>query len=608
MRIRNVHIRNYRSIRNLEFAPHPLTVLLGPNNHGKSNIVAALDFALSTSAKPEEGDIFAFRAEDEKGFWVELTFDALTDQERNTFKRYVLNDGTVKIRKSARLTESGSIEISYNGYSEEPDEIWLKASEAGNYTRRPDAEATPLVESIPESGRLSKAVIEEAQLAYIKAHRDALSFTRRLEDGPLLGQKNVAGGVLPDFYLVPAVRDLSDEVKVKNTTTFGRLLNHAVQDMAESDPRFQQIRSELDSLMSTLNKGDEAGNRPEQLVRLENSLEEELRHWGVSVDIEVTPPEIERIFELGTNLHLDDGLRTLAERKGHGLQRAVIFGLLKAWASALRQVPRDEETVPRRASDSLVFAIEEPELFLHPHAQRALARAIQDIAETAHHQVFLCTHSTHFVDLDKYRSICIVTRETPQEGTSVRQCLEELFEGEDVGDRKKRFHMARWVNPDRGEMFFARKVVLVEGETEKALLPALAEKLGCYNPDVSVIDCGSKHNLPLYIAITNAFKLRYLVIHDEDPLPDPIPDEWDADKEREKRRTYKLNAQILSAVDTTLGEIEVLSPDFEGVAGVSRSQGKTKGKALAALEHYAGLADDSVPVRLREVVHKTYTP
>lgn len=277
--------------------------------------------------------------------------------------------------------------------------------------------------------------------------------------------------------------------------------------MASRDPQFIEVRTKLDSLINSLNATSEAGAaRPVQLQQMEEGIATELKGWGVKVNIEVTPPDLEKIFELGTQLHVDDGLRTTAEQKGHGLQRAVIFALLCAWAKALRAVPEEGTgTAPRKASESVIFAIEEPELFLHPHAQRRLATAIAEIATVAGHQAFLCSHSTHFVDLDRYRSVAIASKENPQDGTRVRQCMKDLFEGADAKNRKDRFHMASWINPDRGEIFFAKKVVLVEGETEATVLPYLANKLGCLDSDVSVIDCGSKHNLPLYVTLLNAF-------------------------------------------------------------------------------------------------------
>lgn len=602
MRIKKLKVHNYRSIRDLELECLSQVILLGPNNHGKSNLLSALDFALSTAAKPVEQDFFVYRGERENDFWVEMTFHELTEQEKKTFNKYVLNDGTICIRKTARLQNSIFF---YNGYVEQASEEWLHADNAGAYTSREKINQTPLKDLVAPSGRLTKTDIENAQREYIEQHRNELKFSRALEKGPLLGQKNVGGGVLPDFYLIPAVRDLTEEIKVKTTTTFGRLLIRAVREMAEDDPRFVKARKSLQDLVEALNAREDLDKQSNPLAKLEKSIEEELQSWGVTVDIEVTPPELERLFELGTDVHLNDGVKTTADRKGHGLQRAMIFALLRAWAKSLRDGKRkegEEGVVPRKQSDSVIFAMEEPELFLHPHAQRRLAASLREIANTPEHQVFVCTHSTYFVDLEHYKEVAIITKHSPEKGSCVQQCTYDLFEGDNIEERKKRFHMAQWINPDRGEMFFAQRVVFVEGETEKVVLPFLAEKLGVFNSDVSFIDCGSKHNLPLYIAIANAFKIPYLVIHDEDPLPDPIPSTWNKDKIQEKQRTFALNQEIIRLVNTPLGRVEMLSPDFEGVSGVSKNQGDKKGKALAALDYFETGDMSNIPERLKQIV------
>ncbi|MFZ6034059.1 MAG: ATP-dependent nuclease [Melioribacter sp.] len=604
MRIERLKIHNYRSIRDLEMECFPFVTLLGPNNHGKSNLLSSLEFFFSTSAKPVDQDFFLYREKGDNDFWVEITFHELTEQEKNTFKKYVQSDGTICVRKTARI-QNGIIESFYNGYVEQPDVEWLNSDNAGDYTSREVVNQTPLKDLIPPSGRVTKANIEEAQQQYIEQHREELKFTRDLEKGPLLGQKNVGGGVLPDFYLIPAVRDLTDEIKVKTTTTFGRLLNRAVREMAERDPRFMQARKHLEEVVQSLNVRDSKEQNNNQLAVLEKSIEEELRTWGVKVNIEVTPPELERLFELGTDVHLNDGVKTTADRKGHGLQRAMMFALLRAWAKTLREErssQNQEEPAPRKQSDSVIFALEEPELFLHPHAQRKLATTLREIAATSEHQVFICTHSTHFVDLEHYKEVAIITKDSPEKGSCVRQCVKELFEGNDTDERKKRFHMAQWINPERGEMFFAKRVVFVEGETEKVLLPYLAKKLGVFDPDISIIDCGSKHNLPLYIAIAKAFQIPYVVIHDEDPLPDPIPDDWNEDKKKASERTFELNDKIKSLVESPLGLVEMLSPDFENVSGVSKSQGEKKGKALATLDHFEAMKTLTITERLKQVV------
>lgn len=612
MRIKNIHIHNFKSIRDITINTLEWTVLLGPNNHGKSNILSAIEFCLSGSAKLDKDDFFAFRQAGDDELWVEVLFGELTDQEKRTFEKYVRSDSTVKIRKFARINSSEAIETGYRGYMEEPTNWWLKntAFERLGSREKVEAEAvkySELLELLRDEGRITRQRLDEFQNAYIGQHRGDLEFIETLEEMPLLGTKNVASGILPDFYLVPAVRDLGDETKVKTTTLFGRLLQRTIQSMTETDDRFIDLQNRLSQLIGELNAREIiSGESKSYLSQLERDITNELHTWGVNVSIQVEPPEIEKLFELGTQLHLDDGHRTIAERKGHGLQRAVIFALIRTWAKVLRAKSDEGSTSPRRASESIVFAIEEPELFLHPHAQRQLAKDLRDIASTSENQVIICSHSTHFVNLDYYRSIAIVTKNDPRSGTVIRQCNQELFEGEDAEEKKHRFHMASWVNPDRGELFFARKVILVEGETEHAVFPFLASALGCFDPSVSIVDCGCKHNLPLYIRILNAYQICYIVVHDEDPLPDPIPDEWDDDKRREKRRTFELNRTIAALIDQRIGKVFVLSPDFEGASSVSRTQGSKKGKAIVALDHFAALSTDNIPECLQIVVRAAF--
>jgi len=607
MKISRIRIHNFRSIQDLEIVCGDFIILLGQNNHGKSNILYALDFALATSAKPEADELFASHKDGDEDIWVELVFSDLTEQEKNTFHRYIFSDGTFSMRKTAILEDDNWV-ISYNGYLEEPDVIWLQSDNASQYAKRDDVAKIPLSTYVPESGRLYNKDIHQAQAKYIEDHRDQLTFNVKLEEGPLLGAKNIAAGLLPEFFLIPAVRDLSDETKVRNTAWFGKLLNHAIAQMTAKDPKLQKVLKQLEDVVSTFNVGSSEEGRPQQLIELESVLEQELSDWAVKVSIEVLPPDLNKIFELGTNLHLDDGLRTLAQKKGHGLQRAVIFGLMKAWAKILRSREDDEEEITaRRASDSIYFAVEEPELFLHPHAQRSLSKALRILAKESDHQVFVSSHSTHFVDLSNYQDIVITRKDSVHDGTKVIQCKEQLFEEATNEEKKKRFHMAQWINPDRGEMLFAKRVIFVEGETEKACIPYLAEKLGLFNEDVSVIDCGSKNNLPLYIRIANAFRLDYLVIHDEDPLPEPIPDDWNQDKKRSKRGTYELNKTIESMIDLQYGSVEVLSPDFEGFCGISKSQAEKRGKALAAMEFFREQDQSRIPQKLKSVVQKSYS-
>ncbi len=90
MIISHIKIHNYRSIKDVDFETRRMMVFLGPNNHGKSNILGAIEFALSTLVKVDAKDFFTCRDEHDKEncaneLWIELTFTDLTEQEKSTF-------------------------------------------------------------------------------------------------------------------------------------------------------------------------------------------------------------------------------------------------------------------------------------------------------------------------------------------------------------------------------------------------------------------------------------------------------------------------------------------------------------------------------------------
>ena len=121
---------------------------------------------------------------------------------------------------------------------------------------------------------------------------------------------------------------------------------------------------------------------------------------------------------------------------------------------------------------------------------------------------------------------------------------------------------------------------------------------------ISIIDCGSKFNIPMYIEIANAFKIPYLVVHDEDPIPEKLPDKEDI--RNSLINTYILNEKINNLIDETFGDVEMLSPDFEGLSGISKTQFEKKGKSFAAIEHFSNKKESEIPERLVKIVKKIY--
>ena len=184
--------------------------------------------------------------------------------------------------------------------------------------------------------------------------------------------------------------------------------------------------------------------------------------------------------------------------------------------------------------------------------------------------MILCTHSSGLIDVERYKSIYIATKESEENGTKVKQCSEDLFEG----DSKKDFNLSYWINPDRGELFFASKVVLLEGATEKTVLPLLAKQLGVFKYDYTLIDCGSKDNIPLYVRLMNKFSIPYVAVYDRDHQAHKGADAIaSADTSTQK---------IENEINTNIGSSVVLINDIEEELGLPNGGSS---KPYVALNH-----------------------
>jgi CRISPR-associated exonuclease Cas4 len=567
MKIEHIWIRNWRSVKEEKFQAQDLMVIIGQNNHGKSNLLSSLLFFFG-DVKHQDLDFFHGSTE----LFVEITFVDLDEADKTTFKKYLTAEDKIIVRKSAFL--GGSFE--YRGYIQNPTDEWLQEANASAYTKRELTNSLPLHPFIPETGRLTKQVIIDAQNAYISQNTEKINFSFEAEETNFLGLKTVAKGIFGEVYFIPAVKEASEDFTSKDSSVFGKMYADVVALMSESNEDWRETKAALGKLFSTLNKTDSEGNdnveRPQQLSDFEKELTNELVSWGAKVDIEVSAPDIENVFKANTQVWVDDGVRTDIKRKGHGLQRALTVALIQVVAKrAIDSAENGGEANQgnRKASNSRYFIFEEPELYLHPQAQRSLFDSFVGLSESGS-QVILCTHSSGLIDVERYKSIYIATKENEITGTKVKQCTEDLFEG----DAKKDFNLSYWINPDRGELFFASKVILLEGATEKNVIPLLAKKIGVFKYEYTLIDCGSKDSIPLYITLMNKFSIPYVAVYDQDHQAHKSTDAINSANKSTQKIEDEINSDIGSSV--------VLINDIEEELGLPTG---SSSKPYVALNH-----------------------
>src|SRR4051794_3290407 len=226
----------------------------------------------------------------------------------------------------------------------------------------------------------------------------------------------------------------------------------------------------------------------------------------------------------------------------------------------------------------VVFAIEEPELFLAPHAHRYLYRLIQRLA-AAGNQIFFTTHAPGLLSVAALDEVNLVTRD--ELGVTTVERLRAI----DVDDA---FRVMCEFDAERSELFLSRAAILVEGMTEKIALPFVFHALGhdADREQISIVECGGKANLPLFVEICRRARVPYVVVHDSDIRPGREPVEAE----------LKLNALIRRRAGAR--RTIVLEPDFEGTAGL---RGRDR-KPERAWRRLAAARPDELPQPLVHAV------
>jgi len=193
----------------------------------------------------------------------------------------------------------------------------------------------------------------------------------------------------------------------------------------------------------------------------------------------------------------------------------------------------------------VVALIEEPELYLRPQGQRLLYRLLRRFTE-AGNQVVYSTHAPTFLNAARLDEVVFVER-LPESGTRATGPA-PITQDED-------FRVLSEFDAERSELLLARAALLVEGLTEKLAFPFVFAALG-FDADregVTIVECGGKANIPLFVRVCHAAGVPCVAVHDRDALPGRRP--------RLSERIWNRQIRDVAGQDHTI----VVEPNFEGL-------------------------------------------
>ena len=528
MRVSRIEIHNFRSIRHLVVDLGETTVFVGPNNAGKTAILDALRIALTRrwgqrgtgfteydvhladdadDPKKSDGVSIELKVEEsEPGEWPDAVaedLDQIVQLDLNTGLRFIV------LRTRWKWNEdSGSFEPSWE---------FLNAKRE------------------PLAGRGARRINLERFWRY-----------------------------LPVFYL-GALRDVGDEFSPRSQF-WGRLLK-ALEIPAGLESRALRV---LDLLNRRLLKADPRLHEIAETLSGATRIAARDREGGL--DLRMVPLKMWDLLskaEIILRNEPDSPWLPLL-RQGQGIQSLSVIFLFQAFVQHLIRELYEQDSEP-------VLALEEPETHLHPQAARTLWTHVRALPG----QKIVTTHSPYFVQHVPFRDLRLVrlTREGTQvkslpasfsasipdldgldavvnrsagrlkyepasETLAVAGALDEgiyrallrccggherrtELEGSlrDLRDRSALYigddelqSLETFARRMRGEIFFAERWLIVEGQADYLIVHAMAHAMG-YDLDshgVSVIDAQNNGNPATFAALARALDIPWLAVFDGD--------------------------------------------------------------------------------------------
>jgi hypothetical protein len=271
-------------------------------------------------------------------------------------------------------------------------------------------------------------------------------------------------------------------------------------------------------------------------------------------------------------IYVDDGFKSLLTDKGAGIQSATIFGLFCYYTRHVN------------TTGSALLCIEEPELYLHPHARRVISDRLDDFLDAGRNQVIVTTHAVEFLRTAKGTFNILLVKKHENTATTV-----QALDGREF--------LSLLINNNQNELFFADKVILCEGFDEH-ILRAAAEELFAGELDrrnVSIVSVEGKDRLIRLADLVVKLEMECFALADFDFLL--------RDKKKPERYDTKGHPSVEHLPLEFFGQKHVAGNDAEKFRGeiveLRNKLRKENAKAFYEAKHVSEFEDKTLTARLQ---------
>lgn len=400
------------------------------------------------------------------------------------------------------LRNKGSISLQRLGSDPENDEYFVELDFVGDI----DSPIDSFVQDTKQSVFKSYVFEEEGKNVF----RSRRSFKTNEEAKKILFYKQSTGaysnpsGIDAPFQSFFQISNIWAHTNPENESKFGAstICGNLLSDISEKfkidhEEQYQRFLNEFNKTFNDPTSGLQA-----DLNQVASETQEILNEQfgDGSLRFQFDSPEPNYMFK-SVKIFVNDGQETEISEKGHGMQRAVILSLLQVYAKRITSF--EDEEGNERLKPHFLF-IDEPELGLHPQAQKQLFEALKVLSKT--HQVFITTHSENFIAPSLIENIHKFYR-TPSSAS--------VASGKDLNidlavNRKFFFHHHR--------LFFAKKAIFVEGVDDHDRYPVYFSLNGMPNSDKDFYLLAGSGDFSIFRKLCEHFKINSYFLLDVDVI------------------------------------------------------------------------------------------
>lgn len=508
MRLLRLDLENFRRIEHTTIYFSPSTFIVGPNNTAKSSVIAAVEALLSLEREKLSQQDILERTDGTRAGQTSITAyfgDIPADVAASRgFRGRVVNNQFVY--RKLLSTDTNKPKIETQEYPSALKPLFAKAKTVEDLLDGgldPDVvkEALGLVD---HDAKLSKD--------WQKSIPDALDFDTAAEPTWVINPGGIPQNVLsrlPRLIHIPALTESREIESDEKKFALGECLSLLFEDLVGATPLAGEIQEKLVQLEKQMDPTNETSLVHGLVKEINAIIGDVFPKCGVSIE-----PSLQDLLDIlrpKYDIKVFSNIRTGASRQGTGLIRTCAFAMLRYHARL--KIQKELQTRP------VLVAFEEPELFLHPSAASLLRDTIYSLGESD--QIICTTHSPWMIDLSR----------NPQSITKMVVCDTDCVLASNYGvssalgrlppEHKDRVKMVQVFDDELSRVFFAERVVIVEGDSEilairntLQLLPETVQK--SIAAHYQLIKARGKAAIISLVKYLRELSIEPIVIHDGD--------------------------------------------------------------------------------------------